>query len=320
MGTLLSDFRDHASLPVEPSWSWFDQRDVRFFLTWRKKTRNCRGNHNTFSEIAVWHHIVQCQKLCPAFSCEGPFCQYVCQLLGCVDVIDLNRWVQVDAVTEPVQNHSLSPWHVSHRRASSFCWRTASLSSKMYNVACLLKVVRWVECGRCCWTDSALWLAVLNAMLAKGFSSPLGVTLQHVSHKNMHGDTFHTWTSIQDKNSDSVRPADTTVCFLLTHDIGTNVGAKNYTEHGLTRTWNLNSCKIRILGWTRSTINCLVTHMTVLLISCVWNLKVLQAFCRMLCSHFVTGRAEVFTVHNRSGRPIRERIEACQYNPKACLW
>ena len=104
---------------VEPSWSWFDQRDVRFYLTWRKKTRNCKGNHNTFSELAVWHHIEQCQKLCPAFSCEGPFCQYVCQLLGCVDVIDLNRWVQVDAVIEPVQIHSLSPWHVSHRRASS---------------------------------------------------------------------------------------------------------------------------------------------------------------------------------------------------------
>ena len=182
------------------------------------------------------------------------------------------------------------------------------MSSKMYNVACLLKIVRWVECGRCCWMDSAFWLAVLNAMLAKGFSSPLGVTLQHVSHKNMHGDSFLPHVNQHPGQKFRFSTTSRYHCLLFAHP------------------WCRHKCGRRILHRTppdadleseflqsphpglNPIYNQLFSHShdSTAYKLCM-KFKGVAGILSHALLHFVTGRAEVFTVHNRSGRPIRER-------------
>ena len=51
--------------------------------------------------------IEQTQKMVPLITCEISLCQYVCELVFGVNVTDLNFWVQIDSVKQPIQSNSV---------------------------------------------------------------------------------------------------------------------------------------------------------------------------------------------------------------------
>ena len=57
----------------------------------------------------------------------------------CVDILDIHRWVLVDAVIEPFPNSLFESLKGVWASSLVYRFKTASLSSKMYNVVCLLK-------------------------------------------------------------------------------------------------------------------------------------------------------------------------------------
>ena len=58
-------------------------------------------------------------KILPLITCEISLCQYVCKLVFGVDILDLNLWIQIDSVKEPVKSGSVGSGYVSH------CWTSA---------------------------------------------------------------------------------------------------------------------------------------------------------------------------------------------------
>ena len=53
-------------------------------------------------------NIEQLKKIIPLITREIPFGQYVCELVFGVDVTDLNVWVQIDNVKQPIQSNSVN--------------------------------------------------------------------------------------------------------------------------------------------------------------------------------------------------------------------
>ena len=65
----------------------------------------------------------------PFITCEVSLCQYVCELAFGVNVFDLDFWVQIDSIEQPIKSNSVGSGNMSQGRA-------ASLSSNTYNKAC----------------------------------------------------------------------------------------------------------------------------------------------------------------------------------------
>ena len=60
------------------------------------------------------------KKIVPFITCEGPYCQHVCELVFGVDVLDLNLRIQINSVKQPVKSNSVGSGYVSHCWTSSF--------------------------------------------------------------------------------------------------------------------------------------------------------------------------------------------------------
>ena len=60
------------------------------------------------------------KKIVPLITCDIPFCQYVCELVFGVDVLDLNLRIQINSVKLPVKSNSVGSGHVSHFWTSAF--------------------------------------------------------------------------------------------------------------------------------------------------------------------------------------------------------
>ena len=63
--------------------------------------------------------VEQTQKMIPFIACEISLCQYVCELVLGVNVFDLDLWVQIDSIKQPIKSNSVGPGNMSHCRASS---------------------------------------------------------------------------------------------------------------------------------------------------------------------------------------------------------
>ena len=59
------------------------------------------------------------QKMIPFITCEFSLCQDVCELVFGVNVFDLDLWVQIDSIKQPIKSNSVVSGNVSHCRASS---------------------------------------------------------------------------------------------------------------------------------------------------------------------------------------------------------
>ena len=53
-------------------------------------------------------------KMIPLITCEFSFCQYVFELVFGVDIFDLNLWIPIDSVKQPVKSNSVGSGHVCH--------------------------------------------------------------------------------------------------------------------------------------------------------------------------------------------------------------
>ena len=75
--------------------------------------------------------VEQMKKIVPLITCEILFCQNVCKLVFGVDILDLNSWVQIDSVKQPIWSNSVGSGYMSHCWTSAFVDHliTASLSS-----------------------------------------------------------------------------------------------------------------------------------------------------------------------------------------------
>ena len=72
------------------------------------------------------------------------FRQHVLELAFGINVFDVDIWVQIDSVKQPIERNSVGSGHVSQCRTSAFN-NPASLSSK--NVKQGAKVRRFCVCG-----------------------------------------------------------------------------------------------------------------------------------------------------------------------------
>ena len=63
--------------------------------------------------------VGQMEKIVPLITCEIVLCQYVCELVFGVDTFDLNLWIEIDSVKQPVKSNSVFSGYVSH------CWTSA---------------------------------------------------------------------------------------------------------------------------------------------------------------------------------------------------
>ena len=64
--------------------------------------------------------IEQAQQMIPLVTCETSFGQDVSKLVLGVDVLDLDIWVQVDSIEQPIKRNSVSPGNMSHCGTPSF--------------------------------------------------------------------------------------------------------------------------------------------------------------------------------------------------------
>ena len=64
--------------------------------------------------------VKQMKKIVPLITCEIPSCQYVCKLVFCVDILDLNLWIQIDSVKQPIRSNSLGSGNMSYWWTSAF--------------------------------------------------------------------------------------------------------------------------------------------------------------------------------------------------------
>ena len=63
--------------------------------------------------------VEQMKKIVPLITCEVPFCQYVCELVFGVDMLDLDFGIQIDSVKQPIKSNSVGSGYMSH------CWTSA---------------------------------------------------------------------------------------------------------------------------------------------------------------------------------------------------
>ena len=64
--------------------------------------------------------IKQMKKIVPLITREITFGWNVCDLVFGVNVMDLDCWVQIDPVKQPIQSNSVGPWNMSHCGTSTF--------------------------------------------------------------------------------------------------------------------------------------------------------------------------------------------------------
>ena len=65
-------------------------------------------------------NIEQGQQMIPFITCEIPLCQDVCKLILGVDVFDLDFWIQINSIEQPIKSNSVGFGDVSHCRTSAF--------------------------------------------------------------------------------------------------------------------------------------------------------------------------------------------------------
>ena len=53
--------------------------------------------------------IARMKKIVPLIMCEISFGQYVCELIFGVNATDLDLWVQINPVKQPIQSNSAGP-------------------------------------------------------------------------------------------------------------------------------------------------------------------------------------------------------------------
>ena len=64
--------------------------------------------------------IEQAQQMIPFVMCEISFYQHVCELVFGVNVLDLDFWVQVDSIKQPIKSNSVGSGNMSHCGTPSF--------------------------------------------------------------------------------------------------------------------------------------------------------------------------------------------------------
>ena len=64
--------------------------------------------------------VEQTQQMIPLVTCDISFGQYVSKLVFGVDVLDLDFWVQVESIEQPIKRKSVSPGNMSHCGAPAF--------------------------------------------------------------------------------------------------------------------------------------------------------------------------------------------------------
>ena len=80
--------------------------------------------------------IKQGQEMIPFITCEIPLCQDVCKLVFGVDVFDLDLWVQINSIEQPIEsNWVLETCIIVGLLPLIIILITASLSSNTYNKA-----------------------------------------------------------------------------------------------------------------------------------------------------------------------------------------
>ena len=63
--------------------------------------------------------IKQGQQMIPFITFEISLCQDVCELVFDVDVLDLDLWVKINSIKQPIKSNSMSSGNMSH------CWTPA---------------------------------------------------------------------------------------------------------------------------------------------------------------------------------------------------
>ena len=64
--------------------------------------------------------IEQAQQMIPLISCELSFGWDVSELVLGVDVFDLDFWVHINSIEQPIKSNSVGPGNMSHRWTSAF--------------------------------------------------------------------------------------------------------------------------------------------------------------------------------------------------------
>ena len=64
--------------------------------------------------------IEQAQQIIPFVTCEISLGQCVCELVSGVNVFDLDFWVQVNSIEQPIKSNSVGSGNMSRCRAPSF--------------------------------------------------------------------------------------------------------------------------------------------------------------------------------------------------------
>ena len=81
------------------------------------------------------HDVEQLEVMFLFIASECPFGHHVVKLVFGVDVFDLDFWVQIDSIEQPIKCNSVSPGNVSHRRTPSFNDHLDHCFKKMYQKA-----------------------------------------------------------------------------------------------------------------------------------------------------------------------------------------
>ena len=64
--------------------------------------------------------IEQVEKMIPFIPREISRREHACELVFGVNVLDLNLWIKIDTVKQPVKSNSVGSGYVSHCRTSAF--------------------------------------------------------------------------------------------------------------------------------------------------------------------------------------------------------
>ena len=118
-----------------PSDAVEDSADGAFFTASRDQihrwSRHCCASFFTWFFLRSFRHhfttidmtemadIEQRQQMIPFVTCEISFGWNVCESVFGLNVVDLNFWVQIDSIEQPIKSNSLGSGYVSHCRASS---------------------------------------------------------------------------------------------------------------------------------------------------------------------------------------------------------
>ena len=65
-------------------------------------------------------NVKQTQKMIPFITCEIALGQYVCELVLGVNMFDLDLWLQVNYVEQPIKRNSVGSWHMPHVWTAAF--------------------------------------------------------------------------------------------------------------------------------------------------------------------------------------------------------